>query len=232
MTSVIAVLVVLALLGLTAFAGFRDGVFFSTYALMRNLIAFLCAMTFREGLAGVMETLVTAAHPAHDYFVLISFVLILGGVFLLGRFLKVRYTIAYVPCPHLVDKIAGSTAGLLNGIVVAGVLLIGWSLVPFAKYIPSDLGRVHIKAKMLDSGAIMLRYYKFAEERMGGNVPFLLDDEKIAEDLNNNGRADPGEGFHDSNYNRKWDRGWMWKYRNHASITPEALEPLPLSTTE
>ena len=207
-----------------------DGAFFSTYALTRNLIAFLCAMTFRENLAGVMERLISGKHPAHDYFVLISFVVILGAAFLLGRFLKVQYTVPQVPCPDLVDKIGGSTVGFVNGVLVSGVLLIAWSLVPFAKYIPADLGRVQIKAKALDTGAVMLCYYKFAEERMGGNVPFLLDDEKIVDDLNHNGRADPGEGFQDSNFNREWDRGWLWRYRNQASITPEAVEPLPVST--
>ena len=44
MISVLVTLFVLALLVLMALAGYRDGLFFSTYALVRNLVAFLCAM--------------------------------------------------------------------------------------------------------------------------------------------------------------------------------------------
>lgn len=232
MTTVIAVLVVVVLLGLMAFAGFRDGVFFSTYALLRNVVAFLCAMTFREPFARLLENIFSDTHPAHDYFMLISFAAILGIVFVLGRWLKVRYTVPNVPCPSLVDQIGGPITGFVNGIVVTGSLLILWSMLPFAKYLPADYGHIHIKADLLDTGAIMLKYYSHAEHTMGGAAVFLLHDERIQDDLNNNGRADLGEGFYDTNRNGEWDRGWLWKYRNHATIDPTALEPLPALTDQ
>ncbi|MGD2174030.1 MAG: hypothetical protein PVJ27_01405, partial [Candidatus Brocadiaceae bacterium] len=110
--------------------------------------------------------------------------------------------------------------------------LILWSLLPFAKYIPADCGRVTMKTPALDTGTAMLRFYAFTTERMPGNTPFLLEDEGIVEDENGNGRADAGEAFYDVNGNGQWDRGWLWKYRHHADILPRdvdalGLEPVP-----
>ncbi len=227
MTSTIGLLVVLVLLGLMGFAGYRDGIFFTTYALMRNLVGFVCAMSFCQHVARVFEALTSDTPTAHEYFVLISFVLIMAIVFMLGRWLKTQYTVGSVPCAEYADKIAGPVIGVLNGVVITGFLLITWSMLPFAKYVPGDYGRLQIKAGVLDTGAMMLRYYKYAEQRMGGSTPFLLHDERIEEDPNQNGRADEGEGYFDANQNGQWDRGWLWKYRNYASITWEDVEDLP-----
>ena len=226
MLSVIATLVVLVLLVLMAIAGFRDGAFFSTYALLRNLLAFFCAMTFCQPLARLLELLISDTYPAYDYFLAISFAGMFGGVFVLARLLKVRFTVPSVQCPELADRIVGPGLGVLNAVVMTGTVLILWSLFPFVKYIPGDLGRMQVKGRLLDSGSHMLRVYNFAEQRMGGGRVFLLDDEPIDVDDNKNRRADPGEGFIDRNKNERWDRGWLWKYHNHAAVDPSDIEPL------
>ncbi len=227
MINAIATLIVLMLLALSAYGGFRDGFFFSVYALMRNLFAFLCAMTFFEPLGRVLERTATRTPPAHEYFLLISFAAIFGGVFAFGRWLKVRYTVPSVLTLELVDKTVGPVLGLLNGVVVTGTLLILWSLVPFAKYIPADMGDIRINARVLDTGSMMLGFYDHETRTMRGKAVFLLHDEPIKNDENKNGRADEGESYVDRNKNGRWDRGWLWEYKHYADITSEDVGQSP-----
>ncbi len=227
MISALATLIVLLLLLLSAYGGFRDGFFFTVYALMRNLFAFLCAMTFCEPLGRLLEKTATRTPPAHEYFMLISFAAIFGGVFAFGRWLKVRYTVPGVLSMEIVDKTVGPVLGLLNGVVVTGTLLILWSLVPFAKYIPADLGDIQIHSHVLDTGAMMLRFYDHETGVMGGKAVFLLEDEPIKNDENKNGRADEGESYVDRNKNGRWDRGWLYEYKHYADITPSDIGQSP-----
>ena len=227
MTGILAALVVLALLVLMGLAGYRDGIFFTAYALARNLFAFFCGLTFCEPAARVLTGVFSDARPAYDYFVALSFAAIVSVVFVVGRTLKVKYTIPYVPCPTIADRAAGPILGVFNAVVVSGILLILWSLLPFAKYIPGDFGDARVNSRLLDTGTAMLRFYGYAEQRMGGN-PFPLEDEPVLNDVNGNGRPDVvGESYDDRNHNGRWDRGWLWKYKNHAVLTPSDLEALP-----
>ena len=227
MTGVLATLIVLVLIVLMALAGLRDGIFFTTYALTRNLFAFFCGLTFCEPGARLLTEVFSNAHPAYEYFVALSFAAIVGAVFVVGRTLKVTYTVPYVPCPAVADKVGGPVLGVLNAVVVSGTLLVLWSLLPFAKYIPGDLGDARVKSRLLDTGAAMLRVYGCAEQRMGGD-PLPLEDEPVLNDINGNGRPDlVGESYDDRNHNGRWDRGWLWKYKNHAVLTPSDLEALP-----
>ncbi len=230
--SIIAFLLILVIIGAMIYAGQRDGAFFSSYALMRNFIAFLCAMTFAQPVANVMQRFMGGGYPAPDYYVPIGFVLVFAIVFMLGRWLKVQYTQPNVECIALVDRIAGAAVGLMNGFVITGALLILWSLFPFLNYMPADYGYVRPR---LDTGAAMLRVYGYVEGRMGGGRVFLLEDEPVDPDLdqNNNGRPDmAGEAYQDLNENGEWDRGWLWRYRNAADLLPRDLEPLNVSVSE
>lgn len=225
MTSIIAVLVVVLLLGLTLYAGLRDGVFFTSYALLRNVFAFFCAMSFCEPLARALMRLLTSTHPAFEYFRVFCFLGIFGVVFVIARWLKMKYTTPYVTCPKLVDRIGGPILGLFSGVVVSGTLLVLWSLLPFAKYMPGDSGRIEITLNTLDTGVAMLRFYGFAEQRMGGGRPFLLEDEPLTKDRDNDGRYDRerDDQYEDLNRNGRWDRGWIWRYHNHAELTSSDL---------
>jgi len=232
MITTVATLGVLALLVCMTYAGVRDGLFFSTYALMRNLVAFMAAVTFCQPLAMFLGWLITDSYPARQYFLALGYGAAFGVTFAVGRWLKIRYAYPDVQCPFWVDRICGGLVGFLNSYVVTGTLLILWTLLPFARYIPGDHGRLHPPSAILDSGAVMLKAYDVLASNMPGNTPFLLEDEEVVEDHNNNARADAGDSFDDVNGNGKWDRGWMWVYRNHAEILPAQLEPLNLPTGE
>lgn len=225
MISVLATLFVLALLVLMALAGYRDGLFFSTYALVRNLVAFLCAMTFSDMLAGVFAAIISDNPMAWGYFVVVSFALIFGAVFLLGRWLKMTYTIPHVPAISLVDRIAGPIVGAMNAVLVTGAVLIFGSMLPFPKYLPNDLGRATVRVRALDTGVAMLHVFDYVQHRMGGNRHFMLEPEAIQTDANGNGRADPGDEFVDLNGNDQWDHGRLWRYRTSCEIMPEDLPP-------
>lgn len=219
-------LFVIAVVILMGLAGYRDGAWFSAYALMRNSIAFVCAMTFAAPVGRLLENVITSGGHAREYFFCIGFGLVAGIVFMIGRWLKVTYTVPHVPATLWGDRIGGPALGILNGIVVTGTVFVLWSLVPFAKYMPGDTGTIKVKDG-LDTGVAMLRFYKFTERRMGGGRPFLLHDEPLITDLNRNGRIEPGEEFDDVNGNGQWDRGWLWRYENHGEILPSDLPGAP-----
>jgi hypothetical protein len=223
---ILANLFVIALVILMGIAGYRDGAWFSMYALVRNAIAFVCGMTFAGPLGRLLERVITQGGHAREYFFCIAFGLIVGIVIFAGRWLKVTYTFPQVPCGIWPDRIAGPILGLLNGIVVTGIVFVLWSLVPFAKYLPGDLGSIQVKSS-LDTGVTMLGFYSFVERRMGGAQPFLLsEDEPLVTDVNGNGRFDndvAGEAYDDQNGNGVWDRSWLWRYRNQGQILPSDL---------
>ncbi len=225
MTSTLALLFVLAMVLFLAYSGLRDGVFFSTYALARNFVAFLFAMTFTPAMSKFLEAMLGGGHPAPQYYRAISFATILGVVYVVGRLLKVHYAEPEVRCLGWVDRIGGPIVGVLNAVVFTGAVLVLWSMLPFAKYLPGNWGNAHPSA--LDTGSAVLRVYDHMEERMGGNAPFLIHDEPIHEDLNGNGRVDPGDAFVDLNGNGQWDRGWLWHYEHHATITTRDIERIP-----
>ena len=232
MTSILALLVVLVLLLAMAYAGYRDGFFIATYALMRSLVAFLCAMTFCEPLRAVLASIIGSKYPLPQYLLPISFILIFGAILVFGRWLKIRYTDPGISCPAAVDQSMGPVVGILNAVVFTGALLVFWSMLPFAKFLPADLGRVNTKLGSIDTGYRMIAFYDFVQDRMGGNTPFLLEDETIENDVNGDRRAEPGDEFTDLNANGTWDRGWAWKYGHYADIGRNVLARIPQAEQE
>jgi hypothetical protein len=226
MVAVIVLLAVLALLVAMAYAGYRDGLYAATYALVRSVIGFLCAMTFCQPLASFLTGVISREDPMPQYFIPISFIGIFGIVLAIGRWLKVTYTDPGVACPASVDRVAGPIVGLLHAVVFTGTLLVFWSLLPFAKFVPADMGHVNTKLGSLDTGATMLKFYDFATGRMAGDAPFLLQDEPVQGQTQPGAPPAPGQSFVDVNGNGKWDRGWLWKYRHYADID-ESVLPAP-----
>jgi len=218
MIPILVLLVVLALLIAMAYAGYRDGLYTATYALMRGLIAFLCAMTFFGPLAYILTNMISDKDPAPQYFRALAFIAIFGIVLVVAKLLKVQYTDPGAGCPIMVDRTAGPVVGVLNGIVFTGAILIFWSMLPFAKFIPDDQGRVNAKLGSLDTGAVMLKFYSFARGRMPGNTDFLLNDEPRELDAAGNMTA-----FTDENRNGQWDHGWLWEYEHYADIDTSVL---------
>ena len=221
MTTIIVSVVVILLILAMIYSGQRDGSYVSAYSLMRNLLGFLIAMTFYGPVAGLINSQANLAEPGPAYVRLGTFVVLYGAVVGFGRWLRLNYTVPDVKCLQWLDRSLGGTLGLLNGIVLSGVLLIAWSLCPFMKYLPQDFGRVSPRGLWVDSGSAMLVFYDFATGRIPGGKRFILQ-EPLTQDNDGDGEVDPGE-FEDLNGNGEWDPGWLWKYRNHADITEEDL---------
>jgi len=225
MATLIGTLLIIILVGAMGYAGYRDGAYAAIYSLVRNAIAFLVAMTFFEPLAAFLARTAGEAYPRPLYYKVIAFAFLFGVVIVLGRWLRIRYTVPEVRGYAVVDKSVGPVAGVLNGLLVAGVIFIIWSMMPFAKYLPNDGGRIDTERLVVDSGSGMLRFYDFARRRMRGGRTFLLHDEPLKKDINKNGVFDPGEDTYlDLNNNGQWDRGWLWRYKTHADIHVEDLE--------
>ncbi len=222
MIPILVLLGVLALLIAMAYAGYRDGLYSATYALMRGLIGFLCAVTFCGPLAYILTSFISSTPPAPQYFHAIAFLAIFAIVLVVGKLLRVQYTDPAAGCPLLVDRTAGPVVGLLNGVVFTGALLVFWSMLPFPKFIPADQGRVNARLGSLDTGAVMLKFYGFARNRMPGNADFLLQNEPRELDANGDMVA-----FTDVNRNGHWDRGWLWNYEHYADIDASVLPPVP-----
>ena len=222
MSSTIATLFVLALLVLMALAGYRDGLFFSTYALVRNFIGFLCAMTFHMKLADIMSSVISRSPIAAEYFQVIAFMLIFVAVFLLGRWLKITYTVPQVSSILMVDRVAGPIVSVLNAVVVTGTVFIVFSMLPFVKFLPGDIGRFQPGPSKLDTGAAMLGVFSHVQGCMGGGRYFHLHDEQIVTDVNGNGIAEPEvDSINDMDGDRQWDRGWLYYYDTFCEIKPE-----------
>jgi uncharacterized membrane protein required for colicin V production len=225
---VVAILATLIIIGFMAFDGFRSGLFRATYALVRHLLAFLAAMTFAVPVAGLILSLVPnfSTHPGPQYVRVIAVAIIFGVVVGAARYLRNRFTAADISALDLPDKIGGSILGLLNGVVLSGFVLILWTMMPFAKYVPGDYGRIRTTSLPFDTGAVMLRFYNYSAGRMGGSRMFLLHSEPVQQDANADGVPDagPGVGFEDLNGNGEWDRGWLTRYRNHADFRVEDVE--------
>ena len=230
----IALIGVLLVLAVMIYGGYRSGLFEGVFALCRNLLAFLIGVTFCGPLTGLITSMVPdfELHPGPLYLRVISLALLFAITFGLAGFLRGRYAGTHVEAIRLVDPIAGSVLGFFNGVILTGIVLILWALMPFAKYIPGDFGRIQTERLPLDTGSIMLHVYDYVSGRMGGGKSFLLESEPITADANNDGLPDsrrdldgdgapdpvPGESFTDVNDNGRWDRGWVWLYRRHADF--------------
>jgi hypothetical protein len=226
------IVITLVILGAMIYAGIRDGAFFSLYALLRNLLGFLVAMSFTEPVTQlVLHFERLQLHPGPLYVRAFVFPTLFAVVFAGMRWLKTRYTTVDIAIFVIPDRIVGGIFGLLNGIVMVGLLLIVWSFMPFAKFLPGDFGRVNTDTGILFPGRLMLRFYDFTTRRMPGGRMFLLEDEPVVRDSDGDGEFDPPsagfkqpELFRDLNENGLWDRGWLWRYKNHADIHMKDME--------
>jgi hypothetical protein len=195
-------------------------------------------MTLAEPLMHLLSAFLPSTHPGPLYYRALSFIAVFGIVFGLARYLRITYVESSVECYRYADYIGGAALGFVNGLVIGGVLLVFWSMLPFVKYIPSDFGRVETTSVPLDPGAAMLRLYSRTAQTMGGRRPFLLQPEPIlldedeypglpdaTRDIDGDGEDEPvaGESYEDLNGNGQWDRGWMWNYRRHADFTVDDI---------
>ncbi|MFW6457641.1 MAG: CvpA family protein [Planctomycetota bacterium] len=225
---IIALLTLIVIIVFFTYEGFCNGLYHSSYLLINHLIGALIALTFAEHLADLIQNQIPTfqRYPGPAYLTVISVAVLFGGTRGLGSYLRQKFTAGEITSLDLLDKVGGGILGLTDGLVMSGFTLILFTLLPFLAYIPGDYGRIKTEQLPIDSGAIMLNFYKSCSEKMGGNQPFLIEEEPILQDNNRDGRPDggPGVGFEDINENGTWDRGWMWTYRHHADFTVDDVK--------
>lgn len=220
---IVALLALIVIIVFFTYEGYCNGLYQSTYLLMNHIIGFLIALTFGKPLAALVQHLVPLleTHPMPEYLTVTSVVVLFAVTRGAGSFLRQRFTVGGVDAMDLVDRIGGSILGLADGFVISGFTLIVLTLMPFLAYIPGDYGRIRTTSLPVDTGALMLNFYKLSAQKMGGGRPFLMENEPVLQDQNMDGAPDGGFGqeYKDVNSNGTWDRGWMWKYRNNADFT-------------
>jgi len=223
MLTIFAVIFILGTAGFAGYTGARDGAYNSAFAACRSLLAFLVAMTFCESLAALLAWLLGGAYPLYDYLLPACFVMLIMLVFFISRRLRYKFTPATVPLPSWLDMTTGPIFGVLGAVVLTGIVLILYSLLPFTKFIGNDSGHFSLGDKQYDTGARMLEFYDYVEDRFGGNDHFLnYGAEKMVagKDANLNGMPDDEKDeWYDQNHNGVWDRGWMTRYQTPAFLT-------------
>ena len=223
MLSIFAVIFILVAVGFAAYTGARDGAYNAAFAAGRSLLAFLVAMTFAESLGALLSALLGGSCPLYGYLLPACFVLLIMLMFYVSRRLRHKFTPATVPLPAWLELSIGPAFGVAAAVLLTGIVLITYSLLPFTKFIGNNAGHFSLGEKPYDTGARLLEFYDYVEDRFGGNDHFLnYGIEKMVggKDANLNGMPDAkDDDWHDQNHNGVWDRGWMIRYRNPAFLT-------------
>lgn len=236
MLTTICMLLVIVLVLFGAYSCMREGAFFACYVFFRNLIAFLVAISYCEALAVLMQRFISDKGPAYDYFLVISFGVLFGATTTIARQIKVRTTVAEVPCQPIFDRLVGLFVGGLNGMLVSGTFLVMVSLMPFLAFMPVGIARFEMDQKPVDTGAPLLKFYNTVSNRFGGdNFPLTAAEGEegifrgaiehpgytaAQKDVNGNGLVDlPEEEYVDLNGNGQWDVSWLTRYRDCWKLT-------------
>jgi len=189
-------LVLAAVAGMVAY-GWRHGLFLATMAGLQVLGPFLAALAFARPLAVDLEPL--GCPPSFSLVAAYLLVLAAGVVGIrlaVGRFVP-EGAMRFEPW---LDQVAGACVGLLGGVILAGAVLVGWSLMALPDWVRLESDRLK-----LDAGTRMLRTFAHAAARGGNAQVVLLDGEAIGAsaaapglqcsepfvDDNGNGRRDP-----------------------------------------
>lgn len=207
-------IVTLIIILTSAHKGYVSGIYESSYLFFRNYLAFLLSFTFFLPLTALLVRIATpmAAYPFPEYarpvFFIVVFVVFIAACDIL-RF-KHLFPSIKITVHKYADKAIGGSIGLLNGIVLCGVLLILWTLLPFVKFIPGDLGRIHTERLPVDPGALLLRTYAHGTGRMGGRK-FPLEGEHST-------------GLETDDQPTTPQKGYLWYYKRHADLTLEEFD--------
>lgn len=196
-------LVLAAVAGMAAY-GWRHGLFLAIVAGLQLIGSSLAAVAFAHPLAAALEPLgCPAAFSLPVAFGLIFAGVVVGIRLAVGRFVP-EGAMRFEPW---IDQIAGGSFGLLAGVILAGAVLVGWSLVSLPDWVRLEPDRLK-----LDTGTRMLRTFARAAVRDGNAQAVLLDGEAIGTagaapglrcsepfvDENGNGRRDPATAAGDT----------------------------------
>lgn len=185
-----------AVAGMAAY-GWRHGMFLAIVAGLQLVGPFLGAVAFAHPLAAGLEPLGCPAAYALPVAYALLFV---GGV--VGIRLAVGQVVpeGAMRVEPWIDQIAGGCLGMLAGVILAGAVLVGWSLVPLPGWMRLEPDRLKLEAgtRMLGTFARAAargggpQSVLFAGEEFGGTGPDagLRCSEPFVDD-NANGRRDP-----------------------------------------
>jgi hypothetical protein len=230
---IIAFLTTVVIIGIMAYEGIKTGLFDASLRLVRDLLALIVCITLAGPIAlGVLSRLPGMNDPpVSSYLYVLVLGLCYGGMTMLFNQLKDRIFRTKVSVQKYADMAGGGLLGAVDGVILSGMLLIFWTLMPFVPYMPGDTGRINTRSLPLDTGSLTLKVYACVADRMPGNTPFLMDAEPVIEDGNveaENAVEDTVGGskivFNDLNGNGRWDRGWLWHYQNHADLRSREVE--------
>lgn len=119
-------MVVMVIIGMGLY-GWQHGIFLATLAGMQVFIAAMAAL----GFAGVIEPLLTQAECPEAIAFAVAF-LIVWAVVLVATRLAIGAGVAEdaMRLPPFIDQIVGPVIGLFAGALLAGTILIAWSMAP------------------------------------------------------------------------------------------------------
>lgn len=195
--SLLADAFVLAVIAGFAFYGWQQGLFITTIAALQVLAAGLAALAFAASVAPLLESL--GLSP--DRSLPAAYVVVCAGSMLAGR-LAVG---AFVPrdaigFARIIDTFLSAVIGGFAGLVLAGVILVGWSMMPLP-----DWARLRADGLRVDAGSWFLGSFSRCVQPAGPGRDVLLDGESAADEGNEAGRC--SEPFVDGNRNGTFDEG-------------------------
>jgi hypothetical protein len=129
--------------------GWQHGAFLATLAGMQIFAAVLAGLAF----AGIIEPLLVLAECPETIAWAVAFLVVVAAVLVLTR-LAIGAGVAAdaLRLPPIVESVAGPVMGLFAGALLAGTILIAWSMAPLPEALRIDGSRLR-----LDMGSPLLR---------------------------------------------------------------------------
>jgi len=153
--------------------GYTERLYAASALFLRLVLSVVIAMTFYKPIT----VLITERLQMGDFWVMrVAFLALLGGSYALLTELYERWTEpGHVALPTIMDRVGGMIFGALAGAVLAGMLLLTWSFIPYVQQIapvPQNLP--------VDMGKVLINEYANLSNRMPSPVKFDRDAEKKA----------------------------------------------------
>lgn len=141
-------IVAMVIVGMGLF-GWQHGGFLALLAGMQVFVAVLAALAF----AGLVEPLIVQMEFPQTISFAVAFLVVLAVVLLLTRLaIGAGVSEDAMRLPPVIDQVAGPLLGLFAGVVIAGTILIAWSMAPLPDSLHVDGPRLR-----LDMGGPLLR---------------------------------------------------------------------------
>lgn len=205
LTELLPNLVVAASIAGMAIYGWRQGLFLATVAGLQVLAPCLAALAFVPEL----QAFVSSWGIPSDQSFCVAFLLIFG-LGILGIRLAVGAGVPHdaISFAPIIDMVGGGLVGAVAGLVVAGGLLIAWSMAGLPQGAELDA-----RTLVIDAGKTMLSSFSRCVMPAGDGRKLLLEGERTSVDSAAAGRC--SEPFVDANHNGAFDAGERYLDLDH-----------------